>query len=486
MRAVASAAAPFGHLLLMTDPLNPGAEAPAALPDSGEARDVSDAPAAEATAAPPPPPVVRMTPPKSGVPRGLVAILAPVLAIVMFTAGLATGQAIPPARPAAPSVAAGSPYPSDADAQLALIVQAWHELQDNYVDAKTLDNQALAYAAIRSMTEAIGDTGHTKFFTAAESKAMDQSLSGTFVGIGVQVISVDTTAGTGVKMGLVFPNTPAEEAKLQRGDIVLKVDGADITGIATDAGVTKIRGPEGTPVTLTIKRVGVADFDITITRRKFDLPLSSWGMVPGQDVAVIKLDSFSSGAGKAVIAAITAAKQAGAKGIILDLRGNPGGYVTEAVTVASQFVGEGVVYQSVDASGEKKDNAVNPGGLWTQEPLVVLADADSASAAEIVIGAIKDAGRAQVVGVTTFGTGTVLGRFDLADGSSLRIGIERWLTPKGQPIWHQGISPDVAVTLSATAQPMNPNDLQDLTPTQVLTSTDAQFLKALEVFKAAK
>jgi carboxyl-terminal processing protease len=474
MLAAASAAARFGQHFPMTDPLNPG-EAP----QSGEA----PAPV-PVIVAPPPPPAVRFSPPKSGVPRTLVAVLAPVLAIVMFTAGLATGQAITSPTLAPPSVAEGSPYPSDAEAQLALIVQAWHELQDNYVDAKTLDNQALAYAAIRGMTDAIGDTGHTMFFSAAESKAMDQSLSGTFVGIGVQVVSVDATAGTGVKIGVLIPKTPAEEAGLRRGDVVLKVDGSDVTTLATDAIVSKIRGPEGTSVTLTIQRAGVADFDLTITRRKFDLPLSSWAMVPGQDVAVVRLDSFASGGGKAVTEAIEAAKKAGAKGIILDLRGNPGGYVTEAVAVASQFVPDGIVYQATDRSGATTENKVTPGGLWTKGPLVVLANADSASAAEIVIGAIKDAGRAKVVGVKTFGTGTVLGRFDLADGSSLRIGIERWLTRNGQPIWHQGISPDVVVDLAATAVQLYPNDLQDLTPAQLAASTDAQFLKAIEVLKA--
>jgi carboxyl-terminal processing protease len=460
----------------MTDPLDPGAEAP----------ETSDAPAPAVVADPPPPPVVRFSPPSSGVPRLLVGVLAPVLAIVMFAAGLATGQAINTPSSAAPSVAAGSPYPSDAEAQLALIAQAWHELQDNYVDAKSLDNQTLAYAAIRSMTDAIGDTGHTMFFTAAESKAMDQSLSGTFVGIGVQVVSVDATAGTGVKIGVLIPKTPAEEAGLRRGDVVLKVDGADVTTLATDAIVSKIRGLEGTTVTLTIQRAGVEGFDVTITRRKFDLPLSSWAMVPGQDVAVIRLDSFASGAGKAVTEAIAEAKKAGAKGVILDLRGNPGGYVTEAIAVASQFVPDGIVYQATDRSGATTENKVTPGGLWTQEPLVVLANADSASAAEIVIGAIQDAGRAKVVGVKTFGTGTVLGRFDLADGSALRIGIERWRTRDGHPIWHQGISPDVVVDLAATAAQLSPNDLQDLTAEQLAASTDTQFLKALEVLKTAK
>ena len=143
------------------------------------------------------------------------------------------------------------------------------------------------------------------------------------------------------------------------------------------------------------------------------------------------------------------------------------------------------MYQSVDRSGVEKDVPVQPGGLATKIPLVVLADGDTASSAEIVTGAIQDAGRGKVVGEKTFGTGTVLGRFNLSDGSSLSIGVERWLTRDGRPIWHEGLEPDVKVALPDNATPVLPDDLRDMTAAQLAASKDAQLLKALDVLKSA-
>jgi carboxyl-terminal processing protease len=311
---------------------------------------------------------------------------------------------------------------------------------------------------------------------------MDQSLSGTFVGIGVQV--GDGENGSAPVINSIIPNTPAAESeKLKRGDRILAVDGWKTEGHTTDEVVSRVRGPEGEPVTLTIGRDGTADFDVTITRRQFDLPLVSWAMVPGRDIAMIRLEQFATGATKAVQGAITEAKAAGATAIILDLRSNPGGYVSEAVGVASQFVGDGIVYQSQDASGTTKDVDIQPGGLYTEGPLVVLANGDSASSAEIVTGAIQDAKRGTVVGEKTFGTGTVLGRFDLADGSSMRIGVERWLTRGGRPIWHEGLEPDVKVALADTIVPLLPDELRNLSAAELAKSLDTQVLRALDELK---
>ncbi len=345
------------------------------------------------------------------------------------------------------------------------------------MDARNLDDQALAYGAISGMTQAVGDEGHTSFLTAAEAKASDQSLSGTFVGIGVRV-SGETGA---VVIASIIPGTPAADSGLRRGDRIVAVDGKPTTGETVDQVVTRVRGPEGEDVTLTIARAGTSNFDVTITRRKFDLPLVSWAMAPGTTVAVIRLDQFATGATKGIQDAITKAKSAGATALVLDLRGNPGGYVSEAIGVTSQFVADGIVYQAIDASGKEKDSPVEPGGLATDIPLVVLADGGTASAAEIVTGAIQDAGRGKVVGEKTFGTGTVLGRFDLADGSSLRIGVERWLTRAGRPIWHEGLVPDVTVALAADAQPVGPDELRDMTAAQLAASSDAQLRKALQL-----
>jgi carboxyl-terminal processing protease len=197
----------------------------------------------------------------------------------------------------------------------------------------------------------------------------------------------------------------------------------------------------------------------------------------------IRLEQFASGATEAMRTAITEGRAAGATAIILDLRGNPGGYVSEAIGITSQFVGDGTVYQSIDASGTTEKVPVEPGGVATDIPIVVLANAESASSAEIVTGAIQDAGRGTVVGEKTFGTGTVLGRFDLSDGSSMRIGVERWVTRDGRPIWREGLEPDIKVELADEATPLRPDDVADLSAAELASSSDTQVLRALEVLE---
>ena len=411
--------------------------------------------------------------------RGIVLVLAPVLAITMFAGGVFVARTgalgAPVAASPAPSAAAAGP-----DAELALIEEAWRSIHDNYVDAAKLDNQALAYAAIRGLVDAVGDEGHTMFVTAEQSKAFDQRLSGTNLGIGV---GVEADKDGTIQITTVFPGTPAEEAGLRRGDHILVVDGKTTKGETIDQAVSRVRGPAGEKVTLTIGREGTADFDLTLTRRKYDLPLVSWSMVPGRDVALIRLDQFATGATDGLKKAISAAREQGAKSIIFDLRGNPGGYVSEAVGVASQFLGDGIVYQAFDRGGKQKDSEVTKGGLATDLPIVVLADGSTASSAEIVTGAIQDAKRGQVVGDKTFGTGTVFTPFGLADGSTIHIGTERWLTRGGRPIWHEGLEPDVKVQLGDTVPLLLPDDLRDMSAADLAKTQDVQLLKALELLR---
>jgi carboxyl-terminal processing protease len=428
----------------------------------------------------PPPAPVRVKP--SGgfgggrVPGALVLVLAPILAVVMFAGGVVYDRSGVLGAPTPPAVSAG-PVASPA-AGMELVDEAWRTIQDNYVDPKGLDEQKLTYGAIRGLTEAVGDAGHTSFMTAEEAKAADQSLAGSFVGIGVQVSEDD--AGN-IVIGTVYPGTPAAEAGLKHGDQIKAVNGKSTEGETVDQAVSRVRGPEGEQVVLTIGRQGTADFDVKITRRKFDLPLISWAMVPDTTIAMIRLDQFATGATDALKAAIGQAKEKGATGIVFDLRSNPGGYVNEAVGVASQFVGDGIVYQSFDRSGKEKDAKVQEGGLWTDMPVVVLANGDTASSAEIVSGAIHDSGRGKIVGEKTFGTGTVLGRFDLSDGSSLRIGTERWLTRGGHAIWREGLEPDIKVALAENVQPVLPDTLRDMTAAEFAATTDAQLRTAVDL-----
>jgi carboxyl-terminal processing protease len=396
--------------------------------------------------------------------------------VVMFAGGVVYDRSGILAAPSTPAVSAG-PAASPA-AGMKLVDEAWRTIQDNYVDPKGLDEQKLSYGAIRGLTEAVGDEGHTSFMTAEEAKAADQSLSGSFVGIGVQVSEDDAS---NITIGTVFPGTPAAEAGLKRGDHIKAVNGKSTEGETVDQTVSRVRGPEGEQVVLTIGREGTADFDVKITRRKFDLPLISWAMVPDTKIAMIRLDQFATGATEALKEAIGQAKDKGATGIVFDLRSNPGGYVNEAVGVASQFVGDGIVYQAFDRSGKQKDAKVQEGGLWTDLPVVVLANGDTASSAEIVSGAIKDSGRGKIVGEKTFGTGTVLGRFDLSDGSSMRIGTERWLTRGGHEIWREGLEPDIKVALADKAEPVLPDTLRDMTAAEFAASKDEQLRTAVDL-----
>jgi carboxyl-terminal processing protease len=208
-------------------------------------------------------------------------------------------------------------------------------------------------------------------------------------------------------------------------------------------------------------------------------------MVPGTKTAFLRLDQFSNGSADDVKATLGDIKAAGAERLILDLRGNPGGYVNEAVGVASQFLSSGDVYVERDAAGHETRHPVSPGGVATEIPLVVLVDGGTASSAEIVSGALQDAGRARIVGEKTYGTGTVLGEFPLTDGSALRVGTVEWLTPLGRRIWHEGIQPDVVVDRAADVAPLGPDDVASMTAAQAASLTDPQLARALTVVTAA-
>jgi carboxyl-terminal processing protease len=400
-----------------------------------------------------------------------LTLRAGVLALVVFVAGVASDRA--GLLPGAPAL---DPHPGDPN--VALIDQAWDLLHEKYIDASTLDSKKLAYGAIAGMAQAVGDDGHTDFLTPDEVKASQAALSGSYVGIGAEM---DTTGDEPVVVG-VFRESPADRAGLRRGDVITEVDGKPTKGTPLDTVVGTIRGPAGTAVSLTVRREGTAAaLTFRIVRAEVKTPAVHWAMVPGTTSADIRIEQFSTGAADAFKKALGDAMGAGATGVILDLRENPGGYVNEAIGVASQFLTGGDVYLSRDATGKRTPSAVTSGGIAPKIPLVVLVDHGTASAAEIVTGALQDAGRATVVGATTFGTGTVLGKFDLADGSALRIGTVEWLTPKGRRIWHEGLTPDVAIALSNDVQRVAPDDLAALGAAGLAKSADAQLRKAIEL-----
>jgi carboxyl-terminal processing protease len=397
--------------------------------------------------------------------------------VLVFSAGIGVGLLTSAVRDVAGSTP--SPASSPGTTTFGLIEEAWDTIHREYVGKDTLDDRALIYGAIRGMTEAVGDTGHTDFMTPEELAQRNNSLSGSYVGIGVRI---DATDDGLPKVESVFKDSPASKAGIKEGDVIVKVDDHDTKDQTIDDVASWVRGEAGTAVTIVVKADGTGpERTYEITRADVPIEAVSWTMVPGTTTALIKLEQFSSGSADDVKQALKDAEAAGADRVVLDLRGNPGGYVNEAVGVASQFLTKGLVYIERNAQGGETKHEVSPGGVATSLPLVLLVNGDTASSSEIVSGAIQDHQRGSIVGETTYGTGTVLGTFGLSDGSALRVGTVEWLTPDGRRIWHEGIAPDVPVKLPDGASVLTPDKVEDLTAKELKASTDAQLLKALDV-----
>ena len=358
-----------------------------------------------------------------------------------------------------------------------LMQQAWDKINQFYVDRSAVQSTTLTYGAISGMVNALGDTGHTVFLTPQMRKNENNFTQGQFEGIGAEVQSKNGH----VVIVAPIDNSPAQRAGLKPGDIILKADGVNLDGLPLDQAVAKIVGPAGTQVTLTIMdpQTG-ATRDITLTRAKITYQNVTWTMLPGTTIAHIRVAAFSQGVTQELKQALTDAKNQGATSIVLDLRDDPGGLLDEAVGVTSQFLKSGDVLLEKDAKGNIIHVGVQSGGIATNIPMVVLVNGGTASAAEIVAGALQDANRATVIGETTFGTGTVLNQFDLSDGSALMLAVQEWLTPKGRVIWHKGITPDQTVTMTA-ANILLPDAERSMTSAQLQASNDKQLLTAMKL-----
>jgi carboxyl-terminal processing protease len=403
-----------------------------------------------------------------------------ILVIAVFAAGIGIGKVDSAATGSGQGQAAT--VPGSLPPEFATYAEAWKILQDNFVDPSALDALKLTYGSIDGLVTAVGDTDHTRFLTPDEVKAQHTALSGSIVGIGALM---NTASGHPIIQS-VIPGGPADRAGLRAGDQVLSVDGVSTDGQDVDTVVKRIRGDAGTTVKITVLHLDeTIASEYSIVREKVTVPAVSWAMIPGTTLADLRLEEFSAGSAKEVVTAIKAAKEAGATGMVLDLRGNPGGYVGEAVDIASQFIPSGTVYQQRDRSGKVTEIPVKDGGEATSLPLTVLTDLGTASSAEIVAGAIQDAGRAKLIGEKTFGTGTVLNEFPLKDGSALLVGTIEWLTRNGRQIWKDGIEPDVAVKSDPAGKIVPPSDLPGLGADGLSKSGDLQLLKAIELLKGS-
>lgn len=388
-----------------------------------------------------------------------------------FTAGTVTGMTVRPASAA------------DEPSGFGIFWEVWDLVNSYFVDQDLIDPAKMTYGAINGMLATLGDENHTAFFSPEEAEQQASSLEGSFEGIGAFVGQEEG------QFRIVAPihGSPAEAAGILAGDVVLKVDGDDITGLPEWEIISRIRGPADTQVTLTVLHPEETDpVDITVTRGKIEIDSVTWRRIPDTDFAYLQISQFAADTGNELqdaLKAIAAESDSGAPiaGILLDLRNNPGGYLAQALRVNSQFLDKGkVILHERDAEGELRTYKSVGTGLGRSIPMIVMINEGTASAGEITAGALQENGRAKLVGETTTGTGTVLQPFTLSDGSVLRLGVTNWLTPDQNLIKNVGVKPDIEVAQEASVEMVDSFTIEEATLQELLDRADLQFNTALD------
>lgn len=345
--------------------------------------------------------------------------------------------------------------PENIDLNFNLFWDVWDRINHQYIDRNEINRQNLIYGAIKGMVSSLGDP-YTVFLPPDENQRSKEDLAGSFEGIGAQL---------GQKEGRIIviaplKGLPAEKAGILSGDYIVEVEGEDATGWTLLEAVSKIRGVEGTVVTLTIVREGENEpLKIPITRGTISVPSIDTQII-GTDcascpqVALLQLSRFGGNTNtewEQAVDEILAFKQDAIdnnknfKGMILDLRNNPGGFLQSAVFISSEFLDSGTIVQQKDTSGTQENYKVERVGRLLDIPMVVLINGGSASASEIVAGALRDHKRAILVGEKSFGKGSVQEAQELSENAGLHVTIAKWFTPNGTSINHDGIEPDIAI-----------------------------------------
>lgn len=332
--------------------------------------------------------------------------------------------------------------PAEQEALFAPFWETWDLVHETFVD-QPLDDTELMRGAISGMLAALGDR-HTSYMDPDEFKQANESLEGKYEGIGAWV----DVSGDYVIIISPMKGSPAAEAGLKPNDEVIAVDGEDMIGIPGDLVLQRILGPAGTDVTLTIQRGDEEPFDVTITRGNIVVPMVDYEMLD-DNIGYIALYTYGDNSTEQLRAALQELLSQNPVGLIFDLRDNGGGYLNTAIEVVSEFVGEGVVMYEQYGDGETYSYEAIPGGLALDIPLVVLVNGGTASASEITAGAIQDYDRAPLVGVTTYGKGSVQNWTALSDDAGgVRVTIARWITPDGRQISEIGLTPDYVVEMT--------------------------------------
>ena len=333
--------------------------------------------------------------------------------------------------------------PSDVQTLFTPFWEAWNIVHKQYVD-QPVDDVALMRGAIRGMMDALGDK-QTFYMDPEVYNSETSSLAGAYEGIGAYV----DTQGDYLTIIRPIVGSPAEKAGLLPGDKVIAIDGEDMTGVPPEQARLKVLGPEGSQVELTVSREGESDpLKFVITRAKVSIN-SVEGKMLDNNLAYIHINNFGEQTSQELDTTLGDLMKQNPKGIILDLRDNPGGYLTTAVDVGSQFIDKGVILYEKHGDGTRDAYDAHGNGLATDIPMVVLINEGSASASEIVAGALQDYGRAKLIGVQSYGKGSVQNWVPLSNNQgAARVTIARWLTPKERLIDHIGLTPDVVVEMT--------------------------------------
>ncbi|MBL8089943.1 MAG: S41 family peptidase [Anaerolineales bacterium] len=379
-----------------------------------------------------------------------------ILMLGSFAGGFVTGNLVPvslpgaveeiePITPPTTSPEQQSATPEEMQALFAPFWEAWNLVHENYVD-QPVDDVALMRGAIKGMMEALGDE-HSSYMNPEDFEAANAGLEGEYEGIGAYV---DTTTKY-LTITSPIPGSPAEKAGLLPGDQVIAIDGEDMTGIDAELARLKVLGPAGSTVVLTILREGAeAPLEFTIVRAKITIAAATGEMLDN-GIAYVQVTTFGSRTMPELLATLNELMAQNPKGIILDLRNNGGGYLQTSVEVTSQFVSEGVVLYEQYGDGTRETFNALPNGLATDAniPMLVLINEGSASASEIVAGALQDLGRAKLVGTVSYGKGSVQNWIPLSgENGAVRVTIAKWLTPNENTIHQIGLTPDYPVEMT--------------------------------------
>lgn len=318
--------------------------------------------------------------------------------------------------------------------------EAWNKLNADSVD--DLNPQDLVYGAISGMLGAVNDP-YTVYLKPDENKRFMEDISGEFEGIGVEITEINGE----LTVVAPLPDSPAEKAGIKAKDVILEVDGKKASDLGFEATIDKIRGKSGTSVEILLKRTGAENIKISVTREKIKVPSVTYEIKEsgGKRFEVVTLRQFGDDTNDLFDKAATDIDKNKPDGVIIDLRNNPGGYLDTAVNIASYLIDGGVIVSEVEKNNQKKDVKTVRRATLKNYPLVLLVNEGSASASEILAGAVKDRGRGKIIGSKTFGKGSVQILENLSDNSAVKITIAKWLTPNGSQINKTGIQPDIEV-----------------------------------------